>query len=402
VGASLPHVLGRNQRFYARREATPFTFLRPGITGDATSPASTPTKTANALRVLSSKMSRKQETKVRADARQTRSELETILGKVECSWGVSCYAGPSGSAGLPPDTHELLVNHFGTFATSASTSCTYTPTDSQSARGTLSLMREMNEIASQAIRGGICDVLKISLTGGDEPKFDFEGAGADLVGTGYSTLAAEAAVGASSITVVDADNYRVGSVIGVGTSLNAAGTPPGHIVTTKAGAVLGISPVIVGTQAIGSVVAPYVPTEVVTASPIAGILGSLTLDGTTYEVTQANIEHRNNDKLFKDFAFQPTLTDYVPGYATGSVELMVRARRDQIILLNRIESAIQTIHPVILTCGDTAGRRMVTTMNRIEFNAPEFEVPQAEEGMIKLVGRMLGNTGADHISVVFN
>ena len=94
-----PHGLGRNQRFFAKEEVTYGVYLKPAAT--------------DAIKVLSTAMEFGQARDPRTDTRQTRSVLEQITGKKTVPWSVEKHLIPSGTAGTPPDDHEMLLNAIG-------------------------------------------------------------------------------------------------------------------------------------------------------------------------------------------------------------------------------------------------------------------------------------------------
>lgn len=414
MGLLAPHAVGRSQRFYVTRETTALTYKKP-VAGSA-------------VKVLQSTFDRSQDRKDRADARLTRSQVERITGNTTTTATIEMYVVPSGTAGTPPDCHDLLLAHFGTYANSAGASDTYSPTDSQTAMGSVSLTREFNAgtvgtgIISQGIPGFTPNKWKCVLKGGDEPKFTFEGEGYDLLSTTYTTLGVTAASGATSISVVEgaaaqvivdnANATRAQSVIQIGTQDN---TSAGYDVTAVNGTVWSISPSLAGTVNSGSDVTPFVPAETVSGSPIAGILGTLSFDATNrptlspVPIVECTIERDNGNQYFHDEAFQSHMTDVVPGFSKTKVSFTIRARRDHVRWISEHEGAIATQYPVVLTCGlpasNTAGNghRMVITMNRVEFQKTSLDTPAGDAvAMIKLEGEAIAtSSGADEIQVAF-
>lgn len=399
MGFSAPHVLGRQQRFYCVREATFGTFVPPLST--------------SAMKVMKSTFTKEIERRPRSDARQTASLLEQITGMTKVDWSMDCYAVPSGTAGTPPNIHPLLFGAMGTYVNVAATSDTYSPVDlqnftSSTGTGTCSLVREFNSTASQRITGAWVEGFKLDLKGGDEPKFAFTGGGRDLFTTGASTLSVATTGGDSSVTVVPADarNFNVGSLIQVGTSNN---TSAGHLVSavnTSTGVLTISGSTITGVQAIGASVIPFVPVETTSGSPISYTLGSLSLDGTssgpTANIVSAEIQYANKWKPFTDQAFNVTVPDAVKQFREVTGTLTIKARSDMINNLALYEQLVATTRAVVLTSGSTAGNRMVVTMAHVEINKAALDVPDVDEGLIKLPFTALGSSGADEIQVQFN
>lgn len=399
MGFQNPHVFGRQQRFYAQRETTYGTYVAP--------------TSGSALKVLKSTMVKDIERRPRMDARQTASLLEQITGIITVDWSLECYVLPSGVAGTPPDAHDLLFATLGGYTNTPSTSDLYFPVDGQtfdasSGTASLSLTREFNSSVSQRCVGAPIESVKIELKGGDEPKFTFAGWARDMFSTGTSTLSVGASGGDGTVTVqpADARNFNVGSIVQVGTSNNSGA---GHLISavnTSSGLLTISGSTITGTQAIGAAVIPYVPTETTAGSPISYTLGTLSLDGSTSvptaNIVSAEINYANKWKPFKDQAFNPTVPDAVKAYREVSGTLTLKARSDVILNLGRYEQVVATQRPVVLTAGTTAGSRMVVTMNQVEFGKVELDVPDVEEGLIKLPFKALGSSGADEIQVLFS
>lgn len=417
--ALFPYVVGRGQRFYAVAETTQNTYVQPSA-GDA-------------CKVLKTSFSRKQERKNRNDSRLTRSRIEHITGQTTTNVSIEMYVLPSGTAGTPPDCHPLLVSHFGTYANVSSTSDTYTPSDAQTAISTVSLTREFNAgtattgIMAQLVSGFSSNMLKIDLKGGDEPHFVFEGEAYDMVSSAYDLNFASIAAGATTLTtrnraatriITDNGNVtRIQPKYAFGTNVGAGS---GYTITDVTGSTWTFTPSATGTIAADTGLIPYVPTETTAGSPIAGILGSLSLDVsnrgdattggantgtsnvTNMPIVECSIERSNGIKYFHDVVFQDHMLDFVPGDVETKVTLTFRARRDHCIWIAEHESAIATQYPIVLTCGSSAGRRMVITLPRVEFEDVEMDVPEGDEvALVKMSGQAMGSSGADEISLAF-
>lgn len=390
MGVSQSHALGREQRFYARRETTYATYVQPGAT--------------HAARVKKADIKYDQERRNRADARQTRSLMERITGIKNVEWMAELYVLPSGTAGTPPDIHDLLRCAMGGYANSPGTSDTYSLADGQSALASCTIAHEMSETVNRQATGAFVESMKVSVKGGDEPVFAFAGGASDYVHTGPATLGAAITYVATPITSVTltagtAPNIDTNSVIQIDGNDNGGA---GFLVTAGGGTTtLTISPGISVSVSNGAEVLPFVPTETVAGSPIASILGSLTLAGVSLPITEFELEIKNNIKALKDQAFTAATPDYIVGFreVTGSIKL--RARKDQIIHLGKYKNAISTTQAIVVTCGSTAGARMVITVPYAEIDKAALDVPEQDEAMITLPFVAMGSSGADELTIAF-
>jgi hypothetical protein len=170
--------------------------------------------------------------------------------------------------------------------------------------------------------------MTLSIAGGEEPKLSFEGgsSGTFIPTTTSSTTGASTATvdGSGSGTTVDVQsgegkNFKVGSVIKVGSDDNGGA---GYEVTGISGDQLTVGTSITSYTDLDAVV-PFAPDETVAGQPIAGILGSLTVDGSSFPITSFEVTVTNNMKAIEDEAYQAGTTDYVPGFrdVTGSLSI---------------------------------------------------------------------------------
>jgi hypothetical protein len=387
MGLEQKHALGRNRRLYVTREVTPGTFVPPSG--------------ADAIKVTKSQMDITVERINRRDASQTASTVERITGRRTVSWSVECYASGSGSAGTPPDYHDLLLAWFGGYANTPGTSDEYSLSDSQSARGTCSVTQEFNSVAMQSLRGSWVEQLKFSYTGTSLPVFAFEGGAMDLQHTGASTLDGSASDGATTISVDDIHNFSVGSVIKIGSSDNSAGDPPGHLVTGKGNTSLTVSPAVDGLQADESVVAPFVPTEETSGSPISHVLCTATIDSIELPVVSFELVGKNNFKAHDDEAGTATVSDVTPGWRDITGTITVRARQDQALHFGKFLGATATTRSLEIVAGNSDGNTITFTLGQVEIENAKFEAPEADECMITLPFFARGSSGADELSVTF-
>lgn len=397
MGTSQLHALGRNRKFYAVDETTFGTFVKP--TGD------------NAVKVLSASFDPSQERKNREDSRTTRSHIadDQIDGKKAASWSVEAYLIPSGDATnsttIVPDIDQLLTKALGTgTATSSPSKMTYTLNSNQDL-GSLTLVQHFNETFMEALTGCYVNSMTLSIAGGEEPKLSFEGgsSGTFIPTTTSSTTGASTATvdGSGSGTTVDVQsgegkNFKVGSVIKVGSDDNGGA---GYEVTGISGDQLTVGTSITSYTDLDAVV-PFAPDETVAGQPIAGILGSLTVDGSSFPITSFEVTVTNNMKAIEDEAYQAGTTDYVPGFRDVTGSLSIRCRRDLAIEIGKRPDF--TNRNVVVTCGSATGATVTTTLARCQFQVSGVETPQSDEVVIPLEFKALASTAGDNeITIAF-
>lgn len=393
MGQQTPNILGRNQRFYAAREST---------FGTAATIAGT-----NALKVLKSSITYKQELRPRMDARASAGVFYQTPGMWNGEWNAEMYILPSGTVGTPPNAHPLLLSTLGGYTNVASTSDTYVPNDNQGVSsatvgtGSMTIVREFNAISRQRLLGAAVDKMSIAVRAGDEPKFTFSGFFAQEDFTATTTLSAQATSSATTLSVAAADqyNFMVGSLVQVGADNN---TGAGYTVTAVSSGSLTITPGMASTVASGSVVAPFAPTETTAGVPISYTSGSITFDNQSalLPLLSADLEYSNNAKKYTDQAFNLYLPDYSLGFRDIKLSLQVKGRRGVGGLMGRYQNLIGTTRQVTLVCG-AAGARMTITVPNFQPTAVDLDVPGAEEGVFKVEGICLSTTGSDDVSIAF-
>jgi hypothetical protein len=381
------HALGRERKFFAKTETTAATFAKPAAT--------------NAVKALTLKIAKEKDFKVRADSRQTRSALERIQGKARVTWEAEGYLMGSGTAGTPPDVHELLSAILATYANVPATSDTYSPASSQTLP-TLSLVDHRSNVLMESAKGCWVEELAISVSGGEEPKIKFSGAGMGYAWTGYSTLNGGVATGASTFTPQSADsyNFNVDSVVKIGDDDNSGA---GYQITqvNRSTHAMTFTPVLAGAgESNAEAVTPFAPSETTAGSPIAGITGSITIGGTACPITSFELSVKNNVKPMDDEAFAEFPTDAIPKYRTVTGTIGIRIRRDIAKLIANREAL--TTRAIVVTFGGTAGARCVVTMSQAELDFSAVETPDEDEATISLpFVAMATGTNENELSLAF-
>ncbi len=396
MGQAQKHVLGRNQRFYATPEVTFGTFVKP--TG------------ANAMKVLSSTVEFDQERVERNDARQSRDYFERITRRKNVTFGMEAYLIPSGAGATPPDITDMLQAVIGA-ETIGGADVQWDPAENQGDLGSLSIVREFNGTLIEVLTGSWIESLTINLSGGDEAKVSFEGRAKDMVSCGAAGLLA--GVEAAAQTVIglgagEAAGYEEGVVVAIvnpttGATVDDNGGAGYEVSNVDLGTdEITVTPALVIGAAAGDRVIPFVPTETTAGSPTSGILGSLSLDAApalpiiSFEATLTN-NHKPTDDEFG----QDSSTDYIDGPRDVTGSFTVRARRDEIIELQRRKRFL-TRDIKVKSGPDTGGGAGDTYT--LDFDVAEFmfsgvDVPESEEGTFTLPFRALGTTGGDSMKL---
>ena len=397
MGVSQLHALGRNRKFYVNEETTYID--SENVATDFVKPAGT-----DAAVILNASFTPAQERKVRDDARASRSVLEQITGKKSATWSVESYVLPSGTAGTAPDLGPLFKGAMGTETVSGGTRVTYSLNTNQDL-GSFSLTQFFNETFMETLTGCYVNSMTISVAGGEEPKVTFEGESSGLyIPTTTSPSAAQLTAGESTATVDgsgtgtsfdvhagEGENFKPGSVISVGSDTDL-------VVTAVSNDTITVDSSITFTD--DDEVKPFAPTETVAGSPIAGILGSLTLAGNSLPITSFEVTVANNNKGISDEAFVAGTSDYVPGFRDVTGSLSIRCRRDLAIEIGkRLDFGTQAI---VVTCGDTAGKKLIIEIDDAEFEVAAVDTPQSDEVVVPMNFRALATSaGEDEIVIKF-
>ena len=397
MGVSQLHALGRNRKFYVNEETTYID--SENVATDFVKPAGT-----DAAVILNASFTPAQERKVRDDARASRSALEQITGKKSATWSVESYVLPSGTAGTAPDLGPLFKGAMGTETVSGGTRVTYSLNTNQDL-GSFSLTQFFNETFMETLTGCYVNSMTISVAGGEEPKVTFEGESSGLyIPTTTSPSAAQLTAGESTATVDgsgtgtsfdvhagEGENFKPGSVISVGSDTDL-------VVESVSNDTITVDSSITFTD--DDEVKPFAPTETVAGSPIAGILGSLTLAGNSLPITSFEVTVANNNKGIADEAFVAGTSDYVPGFRDVTGSLSIRCRRDLAIEIGkRLDFGTQAI---VVTCGDTAGKKLIVEIDDAEFEVAAVDTPQSDEVVVPMNFRALATSaGEDEIVIKF-
>lgn len=389
MGASTDHALGRNLRFFCKKESA-----AGGAYGTDSQEALAGT---DAAKVLSTSMEFTVTRNDRMDARTSRSVMERITGKQEVSWSCESYLLPAGST-TAPDIDPLIEAAMGG-AFGASTTKTYEFSDSN-ALPTVHMMRTANDVLREDLFGCYVEEMGISASGGEEPKISFSGGAFNYALTGSGTTEGTGSSATSLITESGQGvNFMVGSVI----SFNSLAD---KIVTAKSSDTLTIAS---SSWSDAQAITPTTYTETTAGNPVNGISGSLVLNSVTLPVTAFDVTVTNGVKALSDEAFEKGTSDFVAGYRSVKGNISVRARKDFIkSLAQRYVQTTATADPtfssvaLVVTMGSATGYKVVATMSNVEIDFAGIEIPESEEAVLSLPFTALGTSGSDELTLAWN
>ena len=390
MGASTDHALGRNLRFFCKKESA-----AGGAYGTDSQEV---LAGADAAKVLSTSMEFTVARNDRMDSRSTRSVQERITGKQEVSWSCESYILPAGGT-TAPDIDPLIEGAMGG-AFGASVAKTYNLTDTN-ALPTVHMARTANGVFREDIFGAYVEEMTISGSGGEEPKISFSGSAFNyaLTGTGITE-----GTGSSATALITESgngvNFLVGSVI----SFNSLDD---KVVTAKSSDTLTIQS---SSWSDAQAITPTTYTETTAGNPVNGITGSLTLNSVTLPVTAFDVTITNGIKGLSDEAFEKGTSDFVAGYRSVKGSVSVRARKDFIkSLAQRYVQTAATADPsfssipIRIDMGSTSGKTVVIFMDTAEIDFGAIDVPQAEEAVLNLPFTALAtSSGGDEIRIAWN
>lgn len=144
-------------------------------------------------------------------------------------------------------------------------------------------------------------------------------------------------------------------------------------------------------EAQADVIYPYVPTPVFAGSPISGVSGAATVDGSSIlPIQSVEITLENNHDAFEDEFAAQTISDFVPGMAKVTVAIGFRVRQDQLYLLNNAKQFAN--RDLAFRAGPaTAGRRFELDIDYGRPMFPDISVPKDVVGTATLTYSGLGS-----------
>ena len=390
MGASTDHALGRNLRFFCKKESA-----AGGAYGTDSQEV---LAGADAAKVLSTSMEFTVARNDRMDSRSTRSVQERITGKQEVSWSCESYILPAGGT-TAPDIDPLIEGAMGG-AFGASVAKTYNLTDTN-ALPTVHMARTANGVFREDLFGAYVEEMTISGSGGEEPKISFSGSAFNYALTGTGITEGTGSTATALITESgNGVNFMVGSVI----SFNSLDD---KVVTAKSSDTLTIQS---SSWSDAQAITPTTYTETTAGNPVNGITGSLTLNSVTLPVTAFDVTITNGIKGLSDEAFEKGTSDFVAGYRSVKGSVSVRARKDFIkSLAQRYVQTAATADPsfssipIRIDMGSTSGKTVVIFMDTAEIDFGAIDVPQAEEAVLNLPFTALAtSSGGDEIRIAWN
>lgn len=333
--------------------------------------------------------------------RQTLGEAYERLSQIKTGeWSVEGILRGSGDPGdIANQWAPFLLAGLGSETQNAGTSYVYAPSDDQDDLGWLDLMVEHNEVFGKYGLNAWVDTFKINAKGKENPKFMAAGGLSDMLRTGSTVLTLQnASSDTCTIAAGHEDRFRVDSPVVIINASNGSRSNLKWIDSTASGE-LTLDSALSGTYPNGSTVSPYSPTENAAQSAIAGILGSITLDGTTYKILEFEVEVNNGIEPNDDEAFAEVVSDYNRSWRTITGFVKFRARRDQIEYLTQLEDFPSVAISVQL--GETSGYIWTVSLPQVELEFEEMEVPNQGAGVVTLpyVAKPSDHETSDEISI---
>lgn len=390
MGATTDHALGRNLRYFTKKETT-----AGGQYGTASQEA---LAGADAAKVLGSTMEFTVARNDRMDSRTSRSVLERITGKQEISWSCESYLLPAGSSAAP-DIDPLIEAAFGG-SFGGSVAKTYNLASSN-ALPTCRIARTANGVFREDLFGAYVEEFGLSLSGGEPPRMTFSGGAFNYALTGTGTTHGSSSVTSTSLPLVTGDgvNFMVGSCIDV----NGGSA----IVTAKSAA--DTLTVTTGSYSNNEAITPETYTETTAGSPLNGITGSLNLNSVSLPITSLDVTLTNSIKALSDEAFEKGTSDIVAGFRSVTGTVSVRARKDFIkslaqryVQLSASGDPTFSSIPIVVTIGATTGFKVVVTMSKCELDFAGIDVPESDEAILNIPFTALGTSGDDEITLAWN
>lgn len=325
--------------------------------------------------------------------RETPNITTRLTGKTSGKWNVDMHLLCGASAGSSPDLAQFLKSAGFTETLNGGVDAQYAL--NQSAMTTFGLLLD-NDNSSQLAHGCVTESIKIKFDGNNPAKISFSGKSASVKRTGTSTLSGVEIVGQTVLSVTEAECFNVGAYVQVGTDNNSGdGFKITNVDTSLNTITINTGLLIEGAS--GAVVGPVIPVITMNGTPISGILGAVTLGGTTLEVTEGEIEielmiNDTLDKFGSESYDAVTLVD-----RRVKANLTLFGNRDG--LLQWMRSKAFSSASLVITIGTTSPNKVLVTMPYFEMDLSAVEIPEVDQNMIKISGVALKSSGNDELTL---
>lgn len=327
----------------------------------------------------------------------TAGRSKPTEGRDDGSWTYKVAKRPSGSAGTPPQEHELLFALFGDYANVGATSDTYS--FDSTVKRCLSFVEDMGD-ATQIHTGALINTGSMEFDGAGNVMWEFEGKHASTVISGTDQLNGALDNSQTDVVVDDASKYDVGSRILVESEImliTAINYATNTLTVTR-----GYSATTPATHIDDSTVTGLKPTHALVGAKIVQPI-ALTLDDGDGALSVDIISGKFTvDKQLKEFNDETSTVKMTGGefdVKKVSLEITMRLYRDQLYLLNSINRNLS--FAAVLTTGNTAGRTSTLTLPQMVGLHVPIEAPGDTEIIVTRTFEAFENAGDDEATLVY-
>lgn len=391
MGQQIPNVLGRNQKFYARREDTYGT--------------SVTIATSDSITVLNSTIIARNDLMSRKDARLTAGSTYQTPGRLDGAWSVEAILSSAGVAtnpGTTPPTHPLLFAAFG-FLSFGNGVCSYRPSELQnsvpypgsgdliSGPSSLTIVREHNGVASQQISGAAVNKVTIEIAAGTDSKIKFAGPFSSIIDTMSAPLTAPSSSGTVTLTIASSDSYLFcsGSKITVGSDNNGGN---GYTVVASIAGTITLLTALTQNASSGATITPFVPSFTASpGTPAGSLVGQVRFNSVKVPVCSAKLTFDNQLKTHSDEMFNVNNPDFVPGFRNLHIEVVAKAQRGTMFSVGTYQQIVGTRVPLLMSNVNQGGFG-ISMSSSLTVESVDLDIPGSDVGFFKLSGRLMGTT----------
>lgn len=373
MGLAKLHAIGERRRICVKEQTTLATPVKP----TAAAPG--------AIRVLNASINQTVERIARKFTNlASRARKSRITGKKTTEWSIEKEIIPSGTAGTPPEDHDLWKNALGTYTNTPSTSDVYTPSTNQGSQKPLTITDHAHPALKTAI-GAVIEELKISQSGPEPPVAVFSGWAKDCTTSGKATVSS---VSSDDVTLTSggAQPFEQYGVVAFyqsdGTTVRDSNSGNGFSIDS-----VNYSTDVVNVEAnpsgvvLNDIVLPFTPAPSYVGEALGGIISTITITPsgesaiTLDEVTKWEVDLKNNHEVHDKVAGAQTPVDFTEKVFEAKASLTINLREDHWQLFQRHQRTPEKAYALSIQVGSTAGSIFKIAMAQCELDGVPQEWP---------------------------